>query len=140
MTVKEVGTKAEIVPVGAVIAIPVRALSVTVAVAVLPAAFAVTVASCVVLNVVAAVPLASVTAVPGSTAPLVVVKVTGTAGRPTPLTSSTRAAIVLGPPEQGMACGLAVRRMRSAPADPTFTFSSLPDAPPENAVIVAVPL
>ena len=30
--------------------------------------------------------------------------------------------------------------MRSAPADPTRRFSSLPDAPPENAVIVAVPL
>ena len=97
-TVKLVGTPAEICPDGGVIVMPVRGLNVTVAVAVFPAAFAVTVASCDVVNVVAAVPLESVVTVPGLTVPLVVVKVTGTAASPTPLTSSTRADTVLGPP------------------------------------------
>ncbi len=107
-TVKLVGTPAEICPEGGVIAIPVRGLNVTVAVAVFPAAFAVTVASCDVVNVVAAVPLESVITLPGLTAPLVVVNVTGTAASPTPLTSSTRAETVLDPPEHASACGLAV--------------------------------
>ena len=89
---------------------PVRGLNVTVVVAVFPAAFAVTVASCDVVNVVAAVPLESVVTVLGLTVPFDVVNVTGTAASPTPLTSSTRAETVLGPPEQGSACGLAVSR------------------------------
>ena len=139
-TVKLVGVPAAICPVGGVTLMPVRGLSVTVAVAVLPAALAVTVASWDVVNVVAAVPLESVMTVPGLTVPLVVVNVTGTAASPTPLTSSTRADTVLGPPEHGSACGLAVNNMWSAPAEPTFRFSILPEAPPEKAVIVAVPL
>src|SRR5687768_8152926 len=107
-TVKLVGVPAAICPVGGVILMPVRGLNVTIVVAVLPAAFAVTVASCDVVNVVAAVPLESVITELGLTVPLVVVNVTGTAASPTPLTSSTRAEIVLGPPEQASACGLAV--------------------------------
>jgi hypothetical protein len=106
--VKLVGTPAEIWPVGGVMVMPVRGLIVTVAVAVLPAALAVTVASCEVVNVVAAVPLESVVTVPGLTVPFVVVNVTGTAASPTPLTSSTRAETVLEPPEHASACGLAV--------------------------------
>ena len=82
---------------------PVRGLSVTVAVAVLPAAFAVTVASWLVDSVVFATPLASVVAVDGLSCPFVVVKTTGTCGSPTPLTSSTRAETWLLPPEQASA-------------------------------------
>ena len=74
-----------------------------VAVAVLPAALAVTVASCAVVKTVVAVPSLPVTTEPGLSVPRVVVNNTGTAGRPTPLTSSTRAVTWLGPPEQGNA-------------------------------------
>ncbi len=67
-------------------------------------------------------------------------KLTGTPGIPAPLTSSTRAAISVVPPEGGRTAGVAVTSTRSAAAVPTRRFSSLADAPPENAVIVAVPL
>jgi hypothetical protein len=40
----------------------------------------------------------------------------------------------------GGTAGVALNSTRSAAAVPTRRFSSLPDAPPENAVIVAVPL
>src|SRR5262245_60899896 len=44
------------------------------------------------------------------------------------------------PPAGGRFCGDAERRSRSTAAVPTLRFSILPEAPPENAVIVAVPL
>ena len=69
VTVKLVGMPAAICPVGGVMLMPVRGLIVTVAVAVLPAAFAVTVASWLVVRVVRAVPLASVVAVDGLSRP-----------------------------------------------------------------------
>ena len=65
---------------------------------------------------------------------------TETPGTPDPDTSSTRAEIVVVPPFGGSVCGDALMMTRSAAALPTFRFSSFPDAPPENAVIVAVPL
>ena len=65
LTVTVAATPAEICPVGAVTVMPVRGLSVTLSVAVLPATFAVMSASRVVLSTLAATPLLSVVAVAG---------------------------------------------------------------------------
>ena len=78
---------------------------------------------------------------PAPSCPWSAVKLTGTPGMPAPLTSSTRAAISVVPPYGGSTAGVrALRSTRSAAAVPTRRFSSFADAPPENAVIVAVPL
>jgi len=92
------------------------------------------------VSVVVATPDESVVAVAGFNEPLSLVNVTGMPDSPTPDTSSTRAVIVDVPPSGDTVCGLALTTTRSTPAAPTFRFSSLPDAPPENAVIVATPL
>jgi hypothetical protein len=120
--------------------IPVRGLRPTVTSAVFPATLAVTFAARDVVKVVCATPRESVLTDGLESDPASVVNVTGTPERPLPDTSSTRAVMVADPPEGPNVCGLAVMSTRSAPALPTFKFSSLPDAPPENAVIVAVPL
>ena len=106
----------------------------------LPATLAVTFAVRGALSEVVATPFESVVAVGGFTVPLSVVNVTGIPDRPVPDTSSTRAEIVDIPPPGGSVCGFALTITRSTPAAPTFRFSSFPDAPPENAVIVAMPL
>ena len=108
--------------------------------AVLPATLAVTFAVRGALSEVVATPFESVVAVDGFKMPLSVVNVTGIPDRPVPDTSSTRAEIVDTPPPGGSVCGFALTITRSTPAAPTFRFSSLPDAPPEKAVIVATPL
>ncbi len=86
-----------------------------------------------------AVPLSSVVAVELESEAASEKNWTETPGTPDPATSSTRAEIVVGPPFGGSVCGDALMMTRSAAALPTFRFSSFPDAPPENAVIVAVP-
>src|SRR5882672_10889200 len=145
-TVKFAGNPAEIGVVGAVIVIPVRGAIPMVTSAVFPATLAVTLAARVVdcvdvnVSVVVATPDESVGAVEGFSEPLSVVNVTGMPDSPVPDTSSTRAVIVDVPPVGATVCGLAPTTTRSTPAAPTFRFSSLPDAPPENAVIVATPL
>src|SRR5262245_5357304 len=139
-TVKVAGRPADIVAVGPAIVTPVRGLNVTVTSEVLPATLAVTLAVVGALTTVVATPDESGVAVGGSRLPCSVVNVTGMPETPTPDTSSTRALIVELPPAGGNVCGLALTTTRSTPAAPTFRFSSLPDAPPENAVIVATPL
>ena len=126
--------------VGPVIVTPVRALTVTVTVAVLPATLAVTIVCRLAVRDVLATPLASVETDPEPSCPLSAVKVTGTPGMPAPLVSSTRAEISVVPPFGGSTDGDALTSTRSAAAVPTRKFSSFAEAPPENAVIVAVPL
>ena len=146
---KEAGSPADIEVVGPVIEMPVRGFSETVTSAVLPATVAVTFAvrspDCddgadVSVSVVVATPNESVVAVAGFNEPLSVENATGIPPSPVPETSSTRAVIVDVPPAADTADGLAAMVTRSTPAAPTFRFSSLPDDPPENAVIVATPL
>ncbi len=139
-TVNVIGVPAAIAVVGPVMLTPVRALRLTVTVAVLPATFAVTIVVRVAVRLVLATPLESVVADPAPSCPWSAVKLTGTPGSPAPVTSSTRAAISVVPPDGGSTPGVAVSSTRSAAAVPTRRFSSLPDAPPENAVMVAVPL
>ncbi len=79
-------------------------------------------------------------AVPAERLPTSAVNVTGTPGTPAPLTSSTRAAMLDVPPAAASVCGVALKSTRSTAADPTRRFSSRAEAPPENAVTVAVPL
>lgn len=103
---------------------------------------AVTVAVCAVVSVVDAMPPSPVLTTPALSVPAVVVNVTGTPLIKLPLTSNTVAEIVVEPPSAGTLAGLALTttfctaalptRIFSAPLDPT-------DAPPEIAVIVAVP-
>ena len=125
---------------GPVMLTPVRALRLTVTVAVLPATFTVTIVVRAAESVVLATPFESVSAEPAPSCPWSAVNATGTPEMPAPLTSSTRAVISVTPPEGGRTAGVAVSSTRSAAAVPTRRFSSLADAPPENAVIVASPL
>jgi hypothetical protein len=104
-----------------------------------PAMRAVTVAVVVVVSVVCATPLASVFFDVGDTVPALVTKETGTLATPDPPTSLTIAVIADCPPEAGSVCGVAVITIRSAAVAPTLT-SIADDAPPENAVTLAVPL
>ena len=92
------------------------------------------------LSVTVATPLASVIADDAESVPVSLVNVTGTPGTPAPDVSSTRAEIVLLPPAGPSVWGVALTSTRSTAALPTRRFSSLPDAPPEKAVIVASPL
>jgi hypothetical protein len=101
---------------------------------------AVTLAARDVVSVVCAIPAASVVADEIESEPASVENVTAIPAIPVPDTSSTRAEMVEAPPEGPNVCGLALTSTRSTPALPTFRFSSLPDAPPEKAVMVAVPL
>jgi hypothetical protein len=105
-------------------------------------AVAVTVASTDVVNVTCAVPVASVLTRPPDKLPAEVANVTGTPCRALPFTSTTLAVIAEEPPVAGMIEGLAVRVMRPTAAEPTaiLTAPFAPVvAPPEEAVIVAVP-
>jgi hypothetical protein len=89
--VKLAGVSADRFPVGGVIVTPVRGLSDTATVAVLPATFAVIVDFCVVTSETVATPDASVTALPAERLPTSAVNVTEIPATPAPLTSSTRA-------------------------------------------------
>src|SRR5947207_3668804 len=126
--------------VGPEIVTPVRGFSPTVTSAVFPATLAVTLAVRDVFRTVCALPSASVVDDDADNVPLSVVNVTGMPARPEPDPSSTCAVIVELPPTGPSVCGLALITTRSTAALPTLRFSSLPDAPPENAVTVAVPL
>jgi hypothetical protein len=100
---------------------------------------AVTTAWPVVVSVVVAIPFASVTAVFDENDPLVVVKVTVIPGSAVPASVSTRAVTVVVPPEAPRFWGLADTAIRPAAAVPTARLFSVPTAPPEYAVITAVP-
>jgi hypothetical protein len=139
-TVNVAGTPADTGVVGPAKVMPVRGLRLTVTSAVFPATLAVTFAVREINAVMLATPDWSVVAEELERLAVSVVNDTGTPGTPDPATSSTRAEIVVVPPLGGSVCGLALMIRRSAAALPTFRFSSLPEAPPENAVIVAVPL
>jgi hypothetical protein len=104
--------------------------------------FAVTVAVCAVVSVVDATPVASVLTTPALSVPAVVVNVTGMVDMRLPLTSNTVAEIVDEPPSEGTVAGVALTITFCTPAEPTRIFSApfVPVvAPPEIAVIVAVP-
>jgi hypothetical protein len=105
---------------------------------------AVTVASLLVVSVVAAVPLESVDATALLNVPAVVENVTGTSRNALPDVSDTVADIVLVPPVNGTVVGLAVTEIRPAAAAPTVILSagfavSAGLAPPETARISATP-
>lgn len=87
-----------------------------------------------------ATPLASVVTFVAESVPKSAENVTVTPGKMFPDVSSGRASRSAEPPIAGRFCGDADSRRRSTAAVPTLRFSNLPDAPPENAVIVAVPL
>ena len=139
-TVNVAGTPADTGVVGPARVRPVRGLRLSVISTVFPATLAVTFAVRVINAVILAVPLSSVVAVELESDAVSERNWTETPGTPDPDTSSTRAEIVVVPPFGGSVCGDALMMTRSAAALPTFRFSSFPDAPPENAVIVAVPL
>ncbi len=139
-TVKVAGTPAEMGVVGAVSVTPVRGRRVTLTSAVFPETLAVTLVAAVVVSVVVARPLLSVTAVEFVSTPLSVVNVTRMPGTAEPVVFSVRACTVAVPPLGGSVCGETERSTRSIAAEPTARFSSFPEAPPENAVIVAAPL
>lgn len=87
--------------------------------------------------------------------PAVVLKLTGTPERPLPLVSTTLAVSVLVPPVAGTTAGLALRLILATAAEPIAIFTTFaavlvvvppvvvdvlpPPAPPEMAVMVAVP-
>src|SRR5262245_30387922 len=103
---------------------------------------AVTVACWLVVNTITAAPLLLVTPTSADNVPAVVVKSTGEPTNALPLTSRTVAVIVEAPPAADTDCGLALRINFAAAAVPTAILSapSVPVvAPPETAVIVAVP-
>jgi hypothetical protein len=103
---------------------------------------AVTVAVVEVLSRVVVMPFASVVAAMTSSEPAVVENVTGAAERTLPLMSNTDAWIVEVPPCAGTTVGLALTETRPTAAVPTAIFTAfvpLALAPPEAAVIVAVP-
>lgn len=103
---------------------------------------AVTVATCAVVKVVDATPVASVVTTAALSVPAVVANVTGMPVIRFPLTSNTVAAIVVDPPSAGTVAGVAFATIFWTAAEPTRIFSAplVPvDAPPEIAVIVAVP-
>jgi hypothetical protein len=106
-TVNVTGTPADTSVVGPASVMPVRGLSFTVTVAVFPATLAVTMVSRDVVRAVRATPFSSVTADVGSNEPLSAVNVTGMPVRPKPETSSTRAEIVVVPPDGLSTCGVA---------------------------------
>ena len=90
----------------------------------------------------AAAPLPSVTTTLSESVPDVVVKVTGVATNGLPFISSTLAVTVVEPPMEGTGFGLALTVTLPTAAVPTKIFSApvVPVvAPPEIAVIVAVP-
>src|SRR5690349_11686358 len=87
-------------------------------------------------------PFASVTTVDEAREPAVVVKLTGTPTNAAPFTSSTDAVIVVEPPREETDAGFARRITRPTAAVPSAILiaPSVPVvAPPEIAVIVAVP-
>ena len=103
---------------------------------------AVTVDVCAVVSVVAATPDASVLTTPALRFPAVAVNVTGMPFIRFPLTSNTVAEIVVEPPSAGTVAGEALATTFCTAAEPTSIFSApfVPVvAPPEIAVIVAVP-
>lgn len=106
-------------------------------------AIAVTFAVRVAVNTVDATPLPFVVAEEGLTAPVSTVNATFTPGSTLPEMSSTIAEIVEVPPPAGKEVGLAVTPRLPTAALPTAILSTLAvatAAPPEAAVMVAVPL
>lgn len=104
---------------------------------------AVTVACWLVDSTVTATPLSFVVATPVDKAPAVVVNSTGDPTSALPLMSSTVAVMVAWPPCDETDCGFALSTTRATAAVPTEILSApvLPVvAPPDTAVIVAVPL
>lgn len=127
-------------PDATVIATVGRADSVTiVAVEVVPPAVAVTLACCVVDSVVRAVPAVSVLTTVALNVPAVVAKVTGTPPSGFPDASTTCALIVVVPPVDGTDAGFAVTLTRPAAAAPTDSSRASDAAPPEIALIDALP-
>jgi type II secretory pathway pseudopilin PulG len=116
-----------------------RTLTVTVVVPETVPAVAVTFDVPLVVSVAAALPFESVLTVDGDTAPLSVENVTGTPPTGLPPSSVTVAITWTDPPFAPSDCGTAVTVTVFAAAVPTFSVVDV-DAPPENAVIVAVPL
>ncbi len=105
-------------------------------------AVAVTVAVLVVVSFVAAFPPASVLTTPALNEPAVVLNVTGRFGNAFPLMSRIVAVIVLSPPAAGTVEGLALMAIFDTAAAPTAILTALAAAtlaPPDEAVIVAVP-
>jgi hypothetical protein len=142
------------------------ALTLTVTVAVWPGvaalplpdatpAEAVTFETLVVVSVVCALPLGSVVTTAALNEPLSAVNETGTPGSTFPFVSRTFAVIVLDPPDDDTVAGLAEAVTPPTAADPIAIFTVfdalvvalvpepellvVPPAPPEVAVIVAVP-
>lgn len=106
-------------------------------------AVAVTFAVRVVVKVVVATPLLFVAELDGLTAPVSLTNDTATPGSRLPLMSRTVAEIVDDPPEADRTDGLAFNDILPTAAVPTAifrAFAALTDAPPDEAVIVAVPL
>lgn len=125
-------TLAETVTVG-------RTPTLTMTVAVFPATAAVTVASRSVVSVVTARPLKSVLADVALNDPAVVENVTGTPWSGLLEVSVTVAVTTLGPPLAATLVGLALRLTAFAAAAPTVSVNASEAAPPEMALIDAVP-
>ena len=104
-----------------------------------PATLAVTVASRLVVSVVTALPLRSVLADVALNDPAVLENVTGTPCTALPEVSVTVAVITLGPPLAATLVGLAFRLTAFAAAAPTVSSNASEAAPPEIALIAAVP-
>jgi hypothetical protein len=95
-----------------------------------------------VVNVVVALPLALVVTRTADNAPAVVEKLTGAELSALPLMSKTSAAIVVDPPLDGTDAGVALTVTRPTAAVPTAILiapAAPVVAPPDEAVIVAVP-
>lgn len=120
-----------------------RALTVTVAeplTAGKTPSVAVTFAVAVVVSTALALPLASLVTVVGEIDPLSVDKATGTPPIPLPPSSTTVTTTCAVPPDAPNACGVVVTFTSFAAAVPTFNWLFVWDAPPEYAVMTAVPL
>jgi hypothetical protein len=103
---------------------------------------AVTIASWLVVRVVDALPSGPVGTTANESVPAVVVNDTGEDGSTLPLMSNTLAVIVVDPPVFGTVAGLALTVTRPTAAVPTAILIApwVPvEAPPDSAVIVAVP-
>jgi hypothetical protein len=102
-------------------------------------AVTVTVAAWFAVSVVRAVPEVSVLTTVALNVPAVVAKVTGTPPSGLPDASTTKAVIVVDPPVDGTDEGLAVTLTRPAAAPPTDSSSGSDAAPPEIALMEALP-
>ena len=140
VTVIVTGAPAGTLPVETVTAMTDEDLTlITAAVLVLLPALAVTLASTVVDRVVVAKPLSLVSPDAAPTIPAVVVNATGTPKRGLKSLSTTRAVSVTVPPPAATLGAEVVNDTSSTAAAPIRTLSGSALAPPEKAVILAVP-